>query len=197
MPACTVTNGFDAKQASTLLPLCHSVSVSSWIYCEPDHKFYFNFWSQLVFHNDEWTNASEKHPLQMKKKKRAFQSTWMRVRKAARLGILSKLLLKTVKTAKKCLHIAGSLVEGTSWKSPFQQMESLLDAPFNCATATCAVLTQKTLHTVTRFGTEGFKASNGCSQTHLHRTDITNLWWDWILLQISTWQGTDFGGKSL
>jgi len=83
---------------------------------------------------------------------------------AARLGILST-LNSAVETS---THTPRSAVCSTFLgvrkilKSPFHESGSLLDARFNCASASGTHSTNKTLHIVARLGTEGFKAaSNG------------------------------------
>jgi hypothetical protein len=83
---------------------------------------------------------------------------------ASRLGILSTLNT----AAENSTHAPRSAVYSTflglrkSLKSPFHESWSLLDAWFNCASASGMLPTNKTLQIITRLGTEGFKAaSNG------------------------------------
>jgi hypothetical protein len=98
---------------------------------------------------------------------------------AARLRILSTLNI----AAENSKHTPRSVVYSSflglrkTMKSTFHASESLLDAWFNCASTSGTLPTNRTLHTVTRPGTEGFKAaSNGWrilpmtdSYTHLMR----------------------------
>jgi len=102
---------------------------------------------------------------------------------AARLEILSTLNT----AAENSKHTPRSAVYSTflglrkTLKSPFHESRSLLDAWFNHASATGTLPTNKTLHIVTRLGTEGFKvASNGWRI--LPQTDnYTHLMKQWSL----------------
>jgi hypothetical protein len=97
---------------------------------------------------------------------------------AARLAILSTLntAAENSKHTPRSAVYSTFLALRTILKSPFHESGSLLHAWFNCASASGTLPTNKTLHIVTRLGTEGFKAPPmaggyypGLTVTHLMR----------------------------